>query len=98
MPLLDNEKFIVQKSDNGELFSDVGILDGAGNSSEENSYRFLDTKIGEPVNFYRIVFIDSDGNRFHTPTVVVSREKSNNFVSITPLTLVASPQLLEKWH
>jgi len=77
---IDNEKFIIQKSDDGVIFEDVGILAGAGSSNEENSYRFLDTKIGEPINFYRIIFVDSDQNKYHTPTVVVSRKTENNFM------------------
>lgn len=77
---IDNEKFIIQKSDDGVIFKDVGVLDGAGSSEEENSYRFLDTKIGDLINFYRIVFVDSDQNKYHTPTVVVSRKTENNFM------------------
>ena len=77
---IDNKTFIIQKSYDGITFEDLGILDGAGNSEEENSYRFLDTKIGEPTNFYRIVFIDSDQNKYHTPTVVVNRKTENNFM------------------
>lgn len=77
---INNAKFIIQKSFDGNSFSEMGILKGAGNSVENTKYRFLDTKIGEKKVFYRIVYVDFDDIEYVTPTIVVDRKNANNFV------------------
>lgn len=76
----DNAKFIIQKSFDGNSFSEMGILKGAGNSVENKKYRFLDTKIGEKKVFYRIVYVDFNDKEYATPTIIVNRKNANNFV------------------
>ena len=76
----NNQFFVVQKSLDGTEFNTIGQVRGAGTSSIENNYRYLDISTGEPKVFYRLMQIDFDGSFTHTPTVIINRENENNFL------------------
>ncbi len=76
----DNELFIVQKSLDGLRFSAVGQVSGAGNSSKELSYRFLDPALGAPQAFYRLAQLDTKGGYSFTEAVTIRRKQNNNYV------------------
>jgi len=76
----NTDKFIIQKSKEGIDFEIVGEISCAGDSNEENNYRYLDTSLGEEKAFYRIVQVDLDGTENYTPTVLINRKMENNFV------------------
>jgi len=75
-----NKSFIVQKSMDGEVFETVGSIKGAGDSESEMKYRYLDIATGEVRVFYRLLQMDFDGQESHTETVLVNRQKENNFI------------------
>jgi len=77
---LNNAYFIIQKSTNGIDYKTVGEVKGAGNSVEEQNYRYLDISTGEQKVFYLIKQIDFDGDAGQTHTVMLSREHTNNFM------------------
>jgi len=77
---INTNKFIIQKSKEGIDFEIVGEISCAGDSEKENSYRYLDTSIGEEKAFYRLVQVDNDGTENYTPTVLINRNMINNFV------------------
>jgi len=76
----NTDKFIIQKSKEGITFEIVGEINGAGFAQKESSYRYLDTSLGEEKAFYRLVQIDKDGSENYTPTVLVNRNITNNYV------------------
>lgn len=57
--------FDVERSDDGQFFFSIGKVDAKGNSTNSNSYSFLDTKIsynnGSQI-FYRLKLVDKDGS------------------------------------
>ncbi|MEL6926336.1 MAG: hypothetical protein AAFO94_20000, partial [Bacteroidota bacterium] len=77
---ISNQFFIVQKSVDGTEYETIGQVQGAGDSSEEQHYRFLDIAVGNKRTFYRIKHIEFAGTSSHTHTVLVNRAKQNNFV------------------
>lgn len=57
----NNDYFIVERSVNGSLFESIGQVDGAGNSTQLNSYTFNDTDPAEGWNYYRLRQTDFNG-------------------------------------
>jgi len=58
---LNCDYFAIERSEDGMSFSEIGIVDGAGNSSENIQYEFVDDQFSENVTFYRLRQVDYDG-------------------------------------
>ncbi len=59
---INNSHFELHRSTDGQQFDLVTIVDGVGNSSEENSYKVEDDKFEEgKINYYRLKQVDFDG-------------------------------------
>ncbi|MEO0471724.1 MAG: T9SS type A sorting domain-containing protein [Bacteroidota bacterium] len=58
---INNDRFSIEKSGDGENFQAIGTLKGVGNSQQVNSYDFVDKTPMHAVNYYRIKQIDLDG-------------------------------------
>jgi len=59
---VNNDFFTVQRSHDGISFVDLAIIDGAGTSTEEIEYEFLDTNPILGKSYYRLQQTDTDGN------------------------------------
>ncbi|MEO8069242.1 MAG: T9SS type A sorting domain-containing protein, partial [Flavobacteriales bacterium] len=66
----DNSHFIVQRSQDGQTFTDIGQVAGVGNSQLTVFYGMQDEHPLPGINYYRLVQVDNDGTR--TPSFVVS--------------------------
>lgn len=64
-------KFQVQKSKDGATYQTIGEISGAGQSSEENTYRYLDLSTSKTASYYRIACITPKGKMLHSSTVLV---------------------------
>ncbi|WP_276498485.1 T9SS type A sorting domain-containing protein [Pontibacter litorisediminis] len=90
----NNEKFVVERSLDGKSFSQIGEVQGHGNSSIRLNYSFTDTNPAEGVNYYRLRQVDFDGTT-ETSKVVALQFKSmkqalgGNIAKVYP-TLAAS--------
>ncbi|HTL82995.1 MAG TPA: hypothetical protein VL651_14880 [Bacteroidia bacterium] len=71
---INNDFFTVERSTDGEIFSAVGVLDGAGNSGSVLKYSFLDNDPAEGTNYYRIVQTDFNG-QFTTSEIIAVNGK-----------------------
>ncbi|MBL7832985.1 MAG: hypothetical protein JNK18_03485 [Cyclobacteriaceae bacterium] len=58
---LNNDRFDVQRSENGIDFTTLGSVDGAGTTNKENDYRFEDTAPILSLVYYRLKQIDFNG-------------------------------------
>jgi hypothetical protein len=58
---LNNDKFIVERSANGENFEFVSEKNGAGNSKELNSYEIIDASPLKGTSYYRLTQYDFNG-------------------------------------
>lgn len=65
---INNDYFIVQRSQDGENFVDVTTIKGAGTSNSIITYDFADKKYSYNYPYYRIVQVDFDGERTHSKT------------------------------
>lgn len=59
---INNKGFEVQKSNNGQTFTDIGFVAGHNNSTTVNSYTYTDVKVVSGANYYRLKQIDNNGN------------------------------------
>ena len=58
---INNEKFEIQRSANGRDFTTIAVVEGAGNSIEYVSYRYIDTKPNCGRAYYRLIQVDFNG-------------------------------------
>jgi hypothetical protein len=58
---INNDYFEVQTSLDGVNWVTIAIIQGAGNSSDENSYSFFDDEPASEIQYYRLVQTDYDG-------------------------------------
>jgi hypothetical protein len=58
---LNNEYFIVMRSDDGMTFNEIGKINGAGNTTSTTYYSFTDADPLTGVIYYRLKQIDYDG-------------------------------------
>ncbi len=66
---INNKGFEIQKSRDGQSFSDIGFVAGNGNSSLKNNYNFYDVKVLSGSNYYRLKQIDID-NKFTYSSII----------------------------
>ena len=59
---LNNAYFEIERSINGENFTAISKIPGAGNSTEPNNYNFVDETPFHGSNYYRLNQIDMNGN------------------------------------
>ncbi len=80
----NNQFFMVEKSFNGVDFGSIGLVQGNGNSTNINDYRFLDLSANTGDMFYRLKQMDMDGSTTFSEIICIKRNKENN-MSITEI-------------
>lgn len=75
---MDNDRFEVERSSDGEVFTMMGALPGAGNSSHTQEYVFTDNAPMNGMNYYRLRQVNTDGHDEHSP-VATAFFKHNDF-------------------
>jgi hypothetical protein len=73
---LNNDRFEVERSFDGDEFVFVGEVDGAGTTNEATSYQVIDHHARHGLNYYRLKQFDTDGHFDHSH--VVSAFMANN--------------------
>jgi hypothetical protein len=77
--------FVVEKSRDGYSWHEVASLPGALNSNSENNYYTEDEYLAEwDIAYYRLIQVDTDGNRIFFEPVSVRCEKIEAVWSIHP--------------
>ncbi len=66
----NNDYFTVERSADGYTFESIGIVDGAGTSTEVLSYQLVDKNPIVGVNYYRLKQTDFDGHAKYSPKIV----------------------------
>jgi len=70
---INNDYFTVERSIDLENWEVIGTLDGAGNSTEEQSYELIDYRPVTGVSYYRLKQTDFDGKETYSDTRSVQR-------------------------
>lgn len=80
---VDNDYFILEKSSNGQHFTEIAKIIGAGNSSFTTKYSYTDNSPLEGISYYRLSQVDFDGKRVTFPPVPIrTTGKTKNEVQI----------------
>ncbi len=69
---IDNDKFIVERSGDAVHFETIGSVQGAGNTTVQQNYQWLDKSPLSGWNYYRLKQVDLDGDVEYTNTVAVN--------------------------
>ncbi|WP_161889530.1 T9SS type A sorting domain-containing protein [Pontibacter russatus] len=67
----NNEKFVVERSQDGKTFVQVGEVKGRGTSSIASNYSFTDTNPADGLNYYRLRQVDFDGTEDFSQVVAL---------------------------
>jgi hypothetical protein len=76
----NSSMFMVEKSENGIDYTNIGTVAGAGNSKKSKEYNFLDVMASSPFVYYRLKQIDVDGSFSFTDVLKLKKTISNNFM------------------
>jgi hypothetical protein len=68
---LNNDYFIIEKATDEALFSETGRVNGMGNSSQQNSYSFIDESPSAGNNYYRLKQVDFNGAFEYSIIIVI---------------------------
>ena len=79
----NTQHFTVQKSTNGQQFSNIAKVPAIGNSSTAQQYSFTDIDRGLGVAYYRVVLVDKD-NRLSTSNTIAILPVGSGNVMIFP--------------
>ncbi len=80
-----NERFEVQKSNDGRQFYTVGKLAGAGTTSLPQRYTFIDRRPRPGINYYRLKQVDFDGAYDYSEVRSVLFNDRDRRLIITPM-------------
>lgn len=90
----DNSLFIIEKSEDGANFVNIGTVQAAGNSQELRQYNFLDIMASAERNYYRLKQVDVDGTFSFSDVVAVPQVFTNNFM-VARMSNVATQDMFE---
>lgn len=78
----NNDFFTIERSSNGEDFSPIGIVDGAGNSNTTLSYLYVDQAPLPGLSYYRLKQTDYNGAyEYSSPVAVMFNGKNQAIVN-----------------
>ncbi len=81
----NNDHFSIQRSPNGQNYTEIGQVKGAGTSYEPQEYTFIDEHPLQGKNYYRLKQVDFDGKFSFSPVVTAT------FGQAHPMTLAPLP-------
>ncbi len=81
----NSEAFIVQQSDNGNVWTNEASIKAAGNSTKILAYEFIDLHPFDGVNYYRLKVTDLDGSYKYSEIKMVVFNKVNALAIVNVL-------------
>lgn len=76
----DNDHFVIDRSADGDAYTELLKMPGAGNSQHEQVYAVADERPLPGVSYYRLRQVDRDGTTTLGPTVAVTRERERTLM------------------
>jgi hypothetical protein len=80
----NNDRFEVERSLDGRTFSKIGTVQSQGNSSEQQTYSYVDEHPVQGLNYYRIRQIDLDGKNTSTEVKSQSFDCQRGQIKVYP--------------
>lgn len=81
---LNNDFFTIERSADGQLFQPIATIQGAGTSSQQQTYQATDNQPSSDVLFYRLKQTDFDGQFSYSHTVEVHIEPTKSQLTVFP--------------
>lgn len=78
----NNQTFIIEKSDNGFAFSNIGNVKAGGTIRDKKSYNYLDVQATGKKIFYRLKQVDFDGTFSYSEVLIVNKKLDNNLIVV----------------
>lgn len=78
----DNKHFEIERSADGEIFTSLTTINGAGTSTEVNNYSYTDYAPLAGVNYYRLLQQDFNGTTSIVKTIAVNSQLNVNQLSV----------------
>ncbi len=75
---VNNDKFVVERSQDGKVFAAIGEIKGHGNSSARLNYSFTDTNPAAGTNYYRLRQVDLDGTEDFSVIIALEFYRGQN--------------------
>ena len=75
----NNDRFVLDYSDNGFNWRTIEVMQGAGNSTTRIDYYFEHRNVNSGINYYRLTQIDFDGTSEEFPIISVDN-RNNRFI------------------
>lgn len=76
-----NSHFVILRSADGINFQEIGLQKGAGNSSQTQSYEFIDNEPVKGINYFKLAQHDFDGKVEYSDVIAV-KYFENSFIKI----------------
>ncbi|MEO9013117.1 MAG: T9SS type A sorting domain-containing protein [Ginsengibacter sp.] len=90
----NNKGFIISRSADGRNFTEIGMVNGYGNSSNQNDYVYYDENPLTGINFYGLTQIDYDGKKANLGVRTVNFSSvTSNFIKVYPNPVNSSVQV-----
>ena len=77
----DNDRFEVERSEDGVYFYNIGVVEGSGTVNEQVDYSYVDFSAVAAISYYRLKQVDYDGEYEYSETIRVETGVSNNTMS-----------------
>ena len=75
----NNSYFTLERSQDGQNFTEIARVEGAGNSLQLTDYQYLDSSPSQGINYYRLRQTDFDGTETISNVVAVSFDVAGVF-------------------
>ncbi len=96
---INNDFFVLEHGTNGSDFDIMGLVKGAGNSSNEKKYYFIDEHPYQGINYYRLKQVDFNGNSTYSQIIALMVGQPNHLainVYPNPASTVLNCELYSK--
>jgi hypothetical protein len=80
----NNDYFIVERSSDGITFTEIGRVDGSGNSASIQQYNYEDLRPLSGTNYYRLQQVDFDGKASYSNIVLLDNGSTAATMDIYP--------------
>lgn len=90
---INSDYFVVERSSDGQHFSETSTLDSKGSASTGFSYYYTDIFPIDGVNMYRLRMVDQDGSATYSKIVTVNMKDQNQGIHVASAN--ASDHLLQ---
>ena len=92
---LDNDFFTIEYSTDGYNFENIGLVNGAGNSSGSNEYEFIHSDYRNEINYYRL--LQTDFNGMTNKSELISIDNSEKLKEILMTTNLIGQEVNENY-